>query len=208
VVRTTTVGWVFTAPTDSSPALSSVERVSPTTPATSACHTRSTKRESAAPRRCPTSSFTATDAAGQGAASRGARAAPRPATERASSAAMKNCIDDYGVGDYDDGRPSDGASHAPAAGVVLVVDDDSNDGAGAAMRGLKEDGPVRNVEENNRVERDGAGARGVGSDEEASDDVGGRTSSSDGDDSDDDGDSADVGDESQVDEDDEEEGVY
>jgi len=208
VVRTTTGGWVFTAPTDSSPALSSVKRVSPTTPATSACHPRSTKRKSAAPRRCPPSPLPATDTAGQGAASRGAGAAPRPATERASPEAMKNCIDDYGVGDDDDGRPSDGSSHAPAAGAVLVVDDDSNDGAGAAMIGLKEDGPGRNVGGNNGVESDGAGARGVGSDEEGSDDVGGRTSSSDGDDSDDGGDSEDEGDESEVDEDDEEEGVY
>jgi len=206
-VRTTTGGWIFTAPTDSSPAFSSVKRVSPTTPATSAGHPRSSKRKSAAPRRCPTSTLPATDAAGQGAASRGAGAGPRPATQRASPKTMSNCIDDYGVGDDDDGRPSDGSSHAPAAGVVLVVDDDS-DGAGAAMIGLKEDGLGRDVAGNDGVESDGAGTRVMGSDEDGSDDVGGRTSSSDSDDSDDDGDSSDVGHESEVDEDDEEEGSY
>jgi len=208
VVRTTTGDWLFTVPTASSPALSTANEGTSSTPATSARPPRSTKHTSTPPRRPPTSSsLLPAGTAGQSAASRG-DGVTRPATGSASVVAMRNCIDDFGVGADDDGRPSDGTSNAPHSGVVLVVYDDYVDRAGAAMLGITEDGAGSGVGGTKPVDSNAERPYALDSDEEGSDDVGGCTSSSDDGDSDDDEDGSDKDGESDVDgeEGDEEEG--
>lgn len=120
---------------------------------------------------------------------------------------MANCDEDYGVAGDEDGRDSDGISVARPSSVVIVVDNDTDHGSGAALIGLDEErtgsatgaGVRRSTGGEMSAGRGrGADASSVGGiDESESDgdesDVGARTSSSDDDDSDGSSDSSDDG---------------
>jgi len=206
VVRTATGGWVFTAPG----ALSPVPADNAVTGnlAMSADRPRATNRTDAASRRPSTlSSLPPSGRARHTSASAGDGVTRRPATKSASPVATRNCRDDYGVGADDDGRASDGISNPPATGVVLVLDDDEDHCAGAAIIGLKEDGAGSDVGGSDVGGSDGVGSDGDGSDGDGSENVGGRTSTSasvNSDTDDDDGGSSVLGDEGDADDDEEE----
>ncbi|OSX75170.1 hypothetical protein BU14_0251s0010 [Porphyra umbilicalis] len=142
VARTTSGGWVFTAPVVSSVPPSSAGKAASATPTTSARPPLPTKRTGAASWPPPASSRASPAAAvAQRAASLDHGVTVRPATEDGSVGGVRNCVDDYGVGCDDDGRPSDGQSDARASGIILAVDsDDANDRAGAAAIGLSDGG--------------------------------------------------------------------
>ena len=202
VFRTTTGGCVFTVPVALSPALSMMNKGASSAPARCALPPRSTNCTGAPSRRPSTSpSLPPTGTAGQRAANHGDDVT-RPAISSASAVATRNCIDEYGFGADDDGRPSNGTSNVPHSCVVLVVDDDTDGRSGAAMLGLAKDGAGSGNGGSKAVESDGGQPHELDSNEEGSDDVSSRTSSGEDDDSSDDGDGSDQEDESDVDGDD------
>jgi len=205
VVRTNTGEWIFTAP---GPAAANAP--SSSTPVTSARPPTSTKRTvTASPGGVVRAGASAGGTARGGGPSGGAAETRRPAAGDPTAAPAPNCIEDYGVSVGHDGRAPDGDSHAPPAGVVIVVDTDADHGSGAALIGLTEEGAGSEA-----ARSDGEGSRGGDSDSVESDEVGARTSSTDADDSDPGRDSSDDGDENagltdgEDRDEDEEEGVY
>jgi len=185
VVRTNTGEWIFTAP-----APAAANAPSSSTPVTAAHPPTSTKRTVTASLSGVVRAGASAGgmARGGGPSSSGAETR-RPAAGDPTAAPAPNCIEDYGVSVHD-GRAPDGDSHAPPAGVVIVVGTDADHGSGAALIGLTEEGAGSKA-----AGSDGEGSRGGDSDSEESDEVGARTSSTDADDSDPGRDSSDDGDE-------------
>ena len=208
VVRTTSGGWVFTAPPGASVPAQAAASTPTSTPATSARPPLASKPTAVrSSRPSPTPSSPRAPTTRRGAESLGTGFARRSATGDPSVGAMANCDEDYGVAGDEDGRDSDGISVARPSSVVIVVDNDTDHGSGAALIGLDEErtgsatgaGVRRSTGGEMSAGRGrGADASSVGGiDESESDgdesDVGARTSSSDDDDSDGSSDSSDDG---------------
>ncbi|OSX76537.1 hypothetical protein BU14_0187s0016 [Porphyra umbilicalis] len=204
VVRTTGGAWVFTAPAGAV-AVRSARQTLKSTAKASARPMGFPKRTAAAstPAVAGSSAYP-TLATRRGATSAAAGGTDRPSASDQAAGAMPNCAEDYGVGVEDE------ISVARPAPFVIVVDNDADHRAGAALIGIDEEGAtsvggVGNGGMSDDGMSDAGGDDARGSNERASDgrgtdgddsDVGGRTSSSESCDSDASSGASDEGDES------------